>query len=149
MGTSLPSSNTYDVTSYTPTETLHYYFGFVPPLPVPRKHPKPVNLTQKDYQLFAAIVNADRLDEGFQHSTIMQYCHQFVKGLERKSVPPNELFDSAIGNPKCLRGVDRIRFICARGGYFSLVLPAANATVPWDLTVTNSIDALFYVDWKC
>jgi hypothetical protein len=72
----------------------------------------------------------------------MQYCHDFVKGLQKNATPPNELFDLAIGNPKCIRGVDRVRFLCKRGtNLISLVLPSPN--VPWDLTVTNAIDALF------
>lgn len=101
-------AHSYDVGTSPATEILHYFFGFVPPLPVPQKHPRFVNLTEKDYKLFAAIVDEDGLDAGFRDSTIMQYCHQFVKGLERNNTPPNELFDLAIGNPKYLGGVNRI-----------------------------------------
>jgi hypothetical protein len=135
-------AHTYDVQTYPATENLHHFYGFVPPIPVPRRHPRPATLSEKDFRLFAAIVNEDGLNEGFRDSTIMQYCHDFVKGLQRNATPPNELFDLAIGNSKCIRGVDRIRFLRKRGtDSISLVLPAA--TVPWDLTVTNAIDALF------
>jgi len=135
-------AHTYDVETYPATEILHHFYGFVPPIPVPRRHPRPATLTEKDFCLFAAIVNEDGLNEGFRDSTIMQYCHNFVKGLERNGTPPNELFDLAIGNPKCIRGVNRLRFLRKRGSnYISLVLPAPN--VPWDLTITNAIDALF------
>ncbi len=132
----------YDVQTYPATESLHYFYGFVLPIPVPRRHPRPTTLSEKDFRLFAAIVNEDGLDEGFQDSTIMQYCHDFVKGLAKNATPPNGLFDLAIGNPKCILGVDRVRFLRARGtNLISLVLPVPN--VPWDLTVTNAIDALF------
>ena len=135
-------AHTYDVQTWPATDILHHFYGFVLPIPVPKRHPRPATLSEKDFRLFAAIVNEDGLDEGFRDSTIMQYCHDFVKGLERNGTPPNELFDLAIGNPKCIRGVDRIRFLRKRGSnLISLVLPAPN--VSWDLTVTNSIDALF------
>ena len=135
-------AHTYDVQSYPATEILHHFYGFVPPIPVPRRHPHPATLSEKDFRLFAAIVNEDGLDEGFRGSTIMQYCHDFVKGLGRNGTPPNELFDLAIGNPKCIQGTDRIHRLRKRGtNLISLVLPAPN--VPWDLTVTNAIDALF------
>ena len=135
-------AHTYDVQTYPATEILHHFYGFVPPIPVPRRHPRHATLSEKDYRLFAAIVNEDRLDEGFRDSTIMQYCHDFVKGLQKNATPPNVLFDLAIGNPKCIRGVDHVRFLRKRGtDLISLVLPAPN--VPWDLTVTNAIDALF------
>ena len=134
--------HTYDVQSYPATEILHHFYGFVPPIPVPRRHPHPATLSEKDFCLFAAIVNEDGLDKGFRDSTIMQYCHDFVKGLTRNVTPPNELFDLAIGNPKCIQGVERIRFLQKRStNFISLVLPAPS--VPWDLTVTNAIDALF------
>jgi len=77
-------------------DTILYFFGFVPPIP------QPVDLTEKDCRLFAAIVNLDGLNEGFRDSTMMQYCNQFVKGLERGGALPNEIFDLAIGNPKYL-----------------------------------------------
>jgi hypothetical protein len=138
------SAHTYDVETYPATEVLHYFFGFVPPIPVPRKHPRPIRLTDKDYQLFAAIDDLRELDEGFRDSTIMQYCHQFVMGLQRNNTPPNELFNLALGNPKCLLGVERLRCFRRRGdNLFSLLLPARVACVPWDLTVTNAIDVLF------
>jgi hypothetical protein len=134
--------HTYDVQTYPASESLHYFYGFVLPIPVPRRHPCPTTLSEKDFRLFAAIVNEDGLDEGFQKSTIMQYCHDFVKGLAKNATPPSELFDLAFENPKCIRGVDRVRFFHARGtNLISLVLQIPN--VPWDLTVTNAIDALF------
>jgi hypothetical protein len=135
-------AHTYDVQTYPAAEILHHFFGFVLPIPVPKKHPRPATLSEKDFRLFAAIVNEDGLDEGFRDSTIMQYCHEFVKGLERNGTPPNELFDLAIGNSKSIGGVGRVRFLRKRGtNLISLVLPEPN--VPWDLTVTNAIDALF------
>ena len=73
----------------------------------------------------------------------MQFCHDFVQGLGNNRTPPNELFDLAIGNPKSIRGVNRIRSLRRRGSDISLVLPAGSANAPWDLTVTNAIDALF------
>ena len=137
-------AHSYDVQAYPATEILHYFFGFVPPIPVPRKHPRPVKLTDKDFKLFAAIVNQERLEEVFQDSTIMQYCHQFVSGLERNRSPPNELFDLAVGNPRSVAGVRRIRsFVKRCNNVYSLALPAAEANVPWDLTVTSAMDALF------
>jgi hypothetical protein len=135
-------AHTYDVETYPVTEILHHFYGFVPPLPVPRRHPHPSTLSEKDFRLFAAIVCEDVLNEGFQDSTIMQYCHDFVKSLSKNATPPNELFDLAIGNPKCIRGAARVRFLHRRGSnLISFVPPAPN--VLWDLTVTNAIDALF------
>ena len=135
-------AHTYDVQTYPATEILHHFYGFVPPIPVPKRHPHQATLSEKDFRLFTAIVNEDVLDEGFRDSTIMQYCHEFVKGLQKNATPPNELFDLAIGNPKCIRGVNHVRFLRKRGtNLISLVLPVPN--VPWDLTVTNAIDALF------
>src|SRR6266545_393413 len=111
-------AHTYDVETYPATEILHHFYGFVPPIPVPRRHPRPATLTEKDFCLFAAILNEDGLNEGFRDSTIMQYCHNFVKGLERNGTPPNELFDLAIGNPKCIRGVNWLRFLRKRGSNY-------------------------------
>ena len=136
-------AHTYDVETYPATEILHHFFGFVSPIPVPRRHPHPSTLTEKDFRLFAAIINEVDLDEDFRNSTIMQFCHDFVKGLGQNRTPPNELFDLAIGNPMSIRGGDRIRSLRRRGSDISLVLPAGSANAPWDLTVTNSIDALF------
>ena len=58
-------AHTYDVQTYPATEILHHFYGFVPPIPVPRKHPRPAILSEKDFHLFAANVNEDGLDSGF------------------------------------------------------------------------------------
>jgi len=135
-------SHTYEVENYPATQTLHEFFGFVPPLPVPTKHPSPINLAADQLHRFATTVGMKSLDSEFEKSTVMQYCWEFVHSFRSGSMPPSELYDLAVGNRICILGTTRFQFLrwMKGGNLFSLVLPLSLASVPWHLTVTNAIE---------
>jgi len=104
-------SHTYEVENYPATQTLHEFFGFIPPLPVPTKHPSPINLAADQLHCFATTVGMKSLDSEFEKSTVMQYCWEFVHSFKSGSMPPSELYDLAVGNRICILGTTHFQFL--------------------------------------
>ena len=124
----------------------HYeFFGFVPPLSVPAKHSSPINLAPDQLYHFATTVGIKSLDSGFKKFIVIQYCWEFVHSFKSGSILPSKLYNLAIGNYIFILGATCSQFLhwMKDGNFFSLVLPLLLASVPWHLTVTNTIDVLF------
>ena len=130
----------YDVGSYPATQMLYEFYGFTPPLPVPIKHQSPIPISDGVVKIFRAIVGMYSIDPGFEKSVIFQYCLEFLTSYA-VNVSRNELFDLSEGNRQPLAGCKRIKFLCRHANLF--IFDISLAEVPWQLAVTNPIDALF------
>lgn len=137
------STYVYDVGAYPATQTLYEFYGFTPPLPVPVKHPNPVAISENITKVFRAMVGMSTLDPAFEKSVIFQYCYEFLTSYA-SSVPRNELFDLSVGNRQPLAGCTRIKSLHPIGtNVFIFIFDKDSSSPPWNLVVTNPIDALF------
>jgi hypothetical protein len=138
------AARSFDFQAPPYSQVLSEFFGFVPPLPLPTTHPSPIPHTDSRVKLFRSLLGI-MLEPQFLDSVLSQYCFEFLSSFSKLalSVPRNELFDLSTGNRMSLDGTRRFhRLQKVDTNIFLLDLDEKDATVPWRIATTNSIDAL-------